>query len=195
MWQRTQLSFNEWTSKLVQYFFGAPSGSAEYGRPVRHLAVTNSEIMHAAGNVHASEDAARQDLITVFRNQLQTDQFSLIYRPVGSCPDHLELPQSVVALFISLVAAEYTTSQTYRTSFDEICGNGKRNDTATLPELWEELQKWLEQCRALGSDYSVRSLLLPPRRTRSDGGISPTRWPFPSRSALIATRFARSLNR
>lgn len=168
---QTGLDYQAWSRALVRHFFGADRNSPTYWTSVRHLAVSDEELQIAAEYRHASPKDARNDLFCVFRKELEDrsekKSFEAVYRPSKELPTVWEPPQSIIPLLIScIVAAEQATDENYRDAFDDACGNGRSNDTSTLPRLWEELRNWLRACRERDDDdfvFHVRDLILPPR--------------------------------
>lgn len=158
---RPELDYKQWCKALLRHYFYAAPNDPKYGQPVRHLAVSEHELQLASGL--ATPEDARNDLVAVFRRELGDSPFQTIYRADKISIE--EPPETILPVVISsLVAAEYSSEENYRATFNETCGNSRENDTRTLPSLWEHLRNWLRACRQSDDPpFSVRDLVLPRR--------------------------------
>ncbi len=156
------LDYKQWCRKLLGHYFVAAPNDPTYRQPVRYLSVTEQDLQQASAL--ATPEEARASLLDVFQREVRDRPFQTAYRAAPRL-DLCEVPDVVVPVVVSsLAAAEYTSEDRYRATFNELCANGRENDTKTLPELWEQLRDWLKACRASDDPlFSVRELVLPPR--------------------------------
>jgi hypothetical protein len=162
--RRPTLSFKQWNEKLLRHYFAAPMEAPQYHRPVEHLVVSDEELLAASGRVFDSPEAARDDLVAVFRDALRDGTFQTVFQPAERS-ERWEPPEGVVALVAScIVAAEYASEENYVAKLNELCGNDRSNSTVRLPDLWEELGEWIAVRRTEKEpDRAFRALWLPHR--------------------------------
>lgn len=155
----SQWGYQKWNDHLLEWFFGADGSGAE---PVTHLFVTDDVLRDATDA--PSGEAARDALLQVFRREHVGRSFSSAASDNGDwTEDAWETPPFFLHLVVScLVASDDNGDEAYSRRFDDACGNGMANSPDALPDLWEQLQKWLS--KQIARDRAYRPLVLPRRR-------------------------------